>query len=422
MKSFLHRVKAGPILVLFASVVLGCGSDDRDTQPSLDDHDMGMVDAAGGDADVVTDMEGTDDPHDFLFEPGPFEVGFVEFDVAYTPPGAQEARVLPVKAWYPAAEDSGASPVEYSVSGIVSIDGGTALEAPPAATGDFPVAFYSHGFGGEGLLAYPYGESFASWGWVVVAPNHVGNTALDAISGNLLPFAQVVLERVLDVSAVLDAVEAAATETALDEVSDTDRVFAFGHSFGGYTVLAAAGADYGFDGLVASCAGSDDASCEYLENADVEAAFADGFGDERILAIAPQAPALVPGFEDGAIAGLGVPVMLQSGDLDATTTLEAQARPAWEAVNGDDDIWIRGDEAAHFTFISICYDLSAQVLMSLRPDAFDDGCGEGFVDAREALPVFNAYLLDFAREHVSGEGASGFQQAEAREGFSVTRP
>ena len=38
---------------------------------------------------------------------------------------------------------------------------------------------HSHGNGGEGLLAYPYGELMASHGWILVAPNHTGNTAFD---------------------------------------------------------------------------------------------------------------------------------------------------------------------------------------------------------------------------------------------------
>ena len=38
-----------------------------------------------------------------------------------------------------------------------------------------------------------------------------------------------------------------------------------------------------------------------------------------------------------------------------------------------------------------------------RPNAVEDGCGEDFIDTREAIPVLAAYPLAFGRLHVLGE-------------------
>ena len=359
--------------------------------------DLGPNDA-DADVNALADADGGDSA---LFELGPNPVGFSEFEVTYQAPGVAEPRSLPVKVWYPAAENSGASAARYSVAGIVDVPTEVALDTPPAGEETYPIALYSHGFGGEGLLAYPFGEHLASWGWVVVSPNHVGNTALDAIGG-FAPFASTVLHRVTDVTAVLDAVESGTTVSPIDGHADIDHVLVFGHSFGGYTTLAAGGADYQVDLLTDNCAAFDDGSCEFMAEPDVVPAFDSGFGDDRIDALVAQAPALIPELVPGELAAIDIPVMIQSGDMDATLDNDVHAEPAWNALDGGEDVWVRMPQGGHFTFLTVCYDLPENVLLAFRPDAPDDGCSERFIDARVAIPALTAYLHAFADTHVLG--------------------
>jgi predicted dienelactone hydrolase len=402
------------VLLLAASPLVGCGDDDstNNAQPNNAEQDVGgdtgQPDAgADASADVLEDAADPDlGAAQPLFEPGPFEVGYREIEVTYDPAGDATERTLPVKVWYPAAADSGAASASYAVGGIVEVEPELALDAPPASPdGPFPVTIYSHGSGGEGLLAYPYGELFASWGWVVAAPNHVGNTALDAIGNSSASFAANTLNRVTDITAVLDALETGPGDDALDGLSDLEQVFLFGHSFGAYTTLAVGGADIDFDALQAGCSSYGDGSCEFLAQAEVETAFRDGFGDARVDAIGPQAPALVPLFKDGELAAIDVATMLQSGRLDATTTQEEQAVPAWNGLDNPDDIWVEMPRGAHFSFITICTDLTPDLLGVFRPDATEDGCGEEFIDTTVAVPTLRAYLLGFAQWQVLGESA-----------------
>ena len=351
---------------------------------------------AGDDADA-----GESDP---LFDPGPYNVGYKELEISYAAPGSEEDRTIPLKVWYPAADTTDAELVTYRVAGIVQIESELALDEPAAASdGPYPVTVYSHGSGGEGLLAYPYAEVFASYGWLVAAPNHVGNTALDGLQQTTAPFAEIMLYRVLDVSAVLDALENGFGDDTIDGISDMEQVFLFGHSFGAYTTLAAGGADIDYDALNSNCASFGQDSCDFLAESDVETAYRDGFGDERIDAIAPQAPALVQSFGDGELAGITLPTMLQTGRRDQTTTQTGQAEPAWDALDDPEDVWVEMPDGGHLSFISICRDLSPSLIQQFQSNADEDGCGESFIDIEVALANLRAYLLAYARLHVLGE-------------------
>jgi predicted dienelactone hydrolase len=295
------RVAVGAAAIFFSSL-LGCSSD------------------SGG---------GTEANVDELFEPGSYEVGYREVPITYSAAASGEDRELLLRVWYPAAAGSGADPARYALSnGTINIDlaAGIALDAPPVnEEGGFPFAIYSHGNGGEGLLAYPYGELMASHGWIVVGPNHTGNTAFDFLA-TPDPFTRSALDRPYDISAIIDEFESGLSGDELAGKPDTSSVFVFGHSFGGYTTFASGGADFDIDAALADCDGSMDESCEVLDDAEVEAAYRAGFGDPRVVALAPQAPAITPLLES-QIAEMGIPTMLMSGRLDQTTTQEESAEP-----------------------------------------------------------------------------------------------
>ncbi|MBW2688235.1 MAG: hypothetical protein JRE19_20400, partial [Deltaproteobacteria bacterium] len=290
---------------------------------------------------------------DELFAPGPYEVGYREFPVTYTAAASGADRELLLRVWYPAVADSGADPARYALSNdVISIDlgAGIALDAPPVnEESGFPFVVHSHGNGGEGLLAYPYGELMASHGWILVAPNHTGNTAFDFLDVPD-PGTRSALDRPHDITAVIDEFESGLSGDELAGKADTSSVFVFGQS----------------------------ASCEVLADPDVEAAYRAGFGDPRVVALAPQAPALVS-IAEGELAALEVPTMLMTGRLDQTTTLEEQALPAWMGIDHPDDFWVEMPKGAHFTFITICHDLTEDLLLFFRPDANEDGCGPGFI-------------------------------------------
>lgn len=339
---------------------------------------------------------------DELFEPGPFEVGYREFSITYSEAGTMGDREVLLRVWYPAQSDSGAGPARYSVGGVIDLPAGIALDAPPVSDDEnLPFVIYSHGNGGEGLLAYPYGELMASHGWVLVAPNHTGNTAFDFLD-DPDPFTRSALDRPNDISTIIDEFESGLVGDELAGKADTSSVFLFGHSFGGYTTFVSGGTDVDFDELEMGCEGAMSDDCDLIANPAVEAAYRAGFLDERIVALAPQAPAIGP-IAEGQLAELEIPSMLMSGLLDQTTTQEESADPAWMELDHPDDLWVEMPTGAHFTFITICHDLTQDLLDFFRPDAGEDGCGPEFIDTQEAIPVLAAYVLAFGRRHVLGQ-------------------
>jgi len=339
---------------------------------------------------------------DELFEVGPYEVGYREMAITYDAAASMEPRELVLRVWYPAESDSGAGPARYAVGGIIDLPAEVALDAPPVTPdGDLPFVIYTHGNGGEGLLAYPYGELMASHGWILVAPNHTGNTAFDFL-GTPDPFARSALDRPNDITAIIDEFESGLSGDDLAGKADTSGVFLFGHSFGGYTTFTVGGAEVDFDSLNEGCDRVTSDDCDVLSDPNVEAAFRAGFIDPRVVALAPQAPAII-GFGESELAALELPTMLMSGRLDQTTTQEESADPAWAGLNGADDLWIEMPKGAHYSFITICHDLTPDVLALFRPNAGEDGCGPEFIDTREAIPVLAAYVFAFGRRHVLGQ-------------------
>ncbi len=354
--------------------------------------------ACGADPELTRDEKAA-----ALLARGPSAVGYASATVQTTSPVTGEARELPVELWYPAT-DAGEPVATYRLQGVVEVPAEGVLDAPEVAAGPHPVALYSHGSGGVGLVGYNQAEHLASHGWIVVAPDHVGNTTLDGLLGSDTPFLVTALHRPLDVTAVLDAV--ADGLGPLGDAADLERVFMFGHSFGAYTTLSVAGATLD----VAAYAGDCDAEappdgCEALTRTAATAAWQDGFLDPRVAAIAPQAPALIGAFVQAELAALSdsVPVMIQSAGKDITTPDATNAEPLWATLSHPDDVWVEVPEGGHLSFLTTCEDIGLDAVTAFQPTAIDDGCGPDAPPASEILPVFAAYLLGFARAHVLGE-------------------
>lgn len=125
------------------------------------------------------------------------------------------------------------------------------------STAPMPIIAISHGVA-EDRTTYGYlAEHLASYGFAVTSIEHVGGDAnrfRQYFSGLApAPKATELLERPRDVSFFLDELQRQAQTDATLRQVDVDRVGLVGHSLGGYTVLALAGAQIDFDLIKRSC-------------------------------------------------------------------------------------------------------------------------------------------------------------------------
>ncbi len=193
------------------------------------------------------------------FARGPHPVGVrtVELDDS-----ARDRRV-PLEIWYPAHPRHAGHDLDDATRDrfqmipvmpeVLQDAVRDAAPADPPVEGDaaLPGVVFSHGFAGHRRQSTFFCTHLASHGYLVASPDHVGNTVTDVMA--LLPQ---LTATGADPSAAPSATDVLGPATdyrpadaslALDWLcesgADTERIGIAGHSFGGWTSLAAAAAD-----------------------------------------------------------------------------------------------------------------------------------------------------------------------------------
>lgn len=325
--------------------------------------------ACGGDAPPPD--EPLPDPLTFpVDETGPFEVGHRLITVSYEAP-VTGTRTLQVNLWYPTGDTEGSSPT-YSM--IFDDDDvfSDASTLPPAYSGGYPVLVHSHGHRGFGGNSSHLMRHFASHGWLVIAPDHTGNTLVGGV--DLRPLHHY-YERPLDIRACLDALENLPADDPVAGQVDLDHVAMTGHSFGTYTTWAVAGASYDMTAIEEACASGDlEVDCP----ADELAMFDTDLSDPRVEVAVPMAGGRRDAFfgNDGYDAAT-LPMLLMTGSDD-----DVGAQDLFDGVSGVDLTWIDIAGGCHQLFgLGGCELISDDV----------------------GLPIVNAYALAFARRHALGD-------------------
>ncbi|MEZ4465371.1 MAG: hypothetical protein R3F43_13075 [bacterium] len=267
-------------------------------------------------------------------------------------------------------------------------------ETRAALDGPLPLVVFSHGNGGLAEQSYFLTEFLASHGFVVVAPDHTGNTYDD----DSQPFYRLLELRPQDIGAVLDHADALPADHLLGGHLGPERGMA-GHSFGGYTSLALAGAGFDLAGIDAGCAvppASDSADCAYLTEPAVQARLGAAFRDARLQAAIPLTPGIAPFFGgDPGLAGVQIPTLMMTAGRDATLPNATQGDLLWAGIVQPDSLRLDFLNAGHFTFSDACTIAPAAVM--------NDGCGPDFLDNTVAHRLINAYALAFLRLYLLGE-------------------
>ena len=309
---------------------------------------------------------------------GPYRTGYRELGTTYTPAPGMAERTIPVGVWYPTNDTEG-SPAIYT-SGFPDTGGTSATSIADASLAaspwgvQHPVLVYSHGFQGYGGSSSFLMRHFASHGWIVVAPDHVGNTLMD--HQDPLPTALYVA-RPRDVSAALDLLAQLPDADPLAGKADTTRVVLSGHSFGVFTTWSAGGAR--FENAAARCDAGDvpEDGCTEAERA----ALVGGLGDPRVIATIPLAGTIDRNwFGDEGPADIAGPVLSMTGSNDDRGQGEQYA-----TMRGVDFTWAELDGGCHQTFgIGTC----------------------GSLEMDEGFGLVDTLAMAFARVHLLGDASA----------------
>jgi predicted dienelactone hydrolase len=211
---------------------------------------------------------------------------------------------VPIALWYPSATEGGETVIE-------TIRFAATAEAPPAPAR--ALVLISHGSAGGPLGYHDTAVALADAGYVVAAPAHARDNFRDFSGAG---GRSVLAGRVQTLSAVIDAVARAG-------LVDTTHVGVVGHSAGGYTALAIAGAEASFAALRANCdRATSDLSCVFWPTFRTEAegpAPIDAPPDPRIAAAVALTPLVSP-FSDAALARLDLPLLVYQAEMDGLLT------------------------------------------------------------------------------------------------------
>jgi len=257
---------------------------------------------------------------------------------------------LTIQVWFPASE---ADDELYKYDDLIV--GGAYEDGVPDCAAHHPVVLFSHGNLGVRYQSYFLTEHLASHGYIVVAPDHTGNTLYD----NSLPRGDLAIRRPLDIADSFDWLleENADPESALYDCIDPAAGYAVtGHSFGGYTTLAVAGATLDLAGLAVMCAAYDDLLCG--AEAVWDTWFPDDdsgdLSDDRVWAAVAQAPAGKVAFADG-LADIEVPILVVGGLIDDITPWETEVRPIYDLLAANPRYLAGLEGVGHFTFTDFCF-------------------------------------------------------------------
>lgn len=337
---------------------------------------------------------------------GPYWVGTTEFVIE------DEERPIPVTMWYPALRaDADVEEITYSNAVI----GHAILEATPdPGQGPYPLVIFSHGGGASRQVGVYSTEHLASYGFVVIALEHPGSN-IEASMAEPEEFAENVVtdlvDRPHDISRVIDyAITLNETGSVLEGLIDTQSVAVTGHSFGGYTAYAAAGARLGFTGIaVDTCHNGQnpDGWCwavdresllaEKRNNGTLPGEVWPDYGDQRIDAIVAMAPWLIT-VSDQGLQNVNVPTLTMVGSADWEALPEFNGGRGYQYIGSDQKALVTLENAFHGIYINRCDAYQFEITLGMYPY-----CSDAVWDIDRGHDLINHFTTAFLLDVLKGD-------------------
>jgi predicted dienelactone hydrolase len=301
---------------------------------------------------------------------GPYAVGMRDVPMDAKAP-------LDMVMWYPAADGANPDakitypyrigmPAPLGTVNFATYRGRADRNAPfDLSSGPYPLVVLSPGLS-VGATAYGWlAEHLGSYGLVVIAAEHA-----EQLDGELNVLWQSAVTRPGEILAVLATVDAqVGAGGALEGLVDSETVAVIGHSYGGYTSLAVAGARLDTGSFAAHCetADADDPGiwlCDALlphvgdmaELAGLDAV-PDGlwpsWSDPRVAAVVSMAGDAYL-FGQAGLTEITAPVMAIGGTADDDSPYMWGTYPTFEYVSSPAKVRIALEDAEHMIFTGPC--------------------------------------------------------------------
>ena len=306
-----------------------------------------------------------------------------------------------------------------------------------------PVVILSHGLMDRPESFHPAGELLASHGFLVVMPQHPGSDTQQKealIQGTSLQLSRLneFIDRPLDISYTLDELERRNQREFAGQLELT-KVLAIGHSYGGYTALAVAGATIDWENLNKDCSseagGFNQALLLQCRALKLEQSLPN-FKDERISAVFVANPVNASIFSSQGLAAVKVPVFVMAGSYDlATPFVFEQARSFPWLVNAPESYLLLQDGQVHGRVSRLdggsFFVMNSILELSLPKDnvrayyniPFAVAFAQVYIGGNEdyrpyLLPAYAEYLSEgqeFKAFLITGKSASGLQERFEKE-------
>ncbi len=355
--------------------------------------------ACGGSDEQATEQPRSPEPTDPLAR-GAFEVGVTTWTLS-DPARLDESgnpRQLKVEVWYPATDGAAELPRdEYDLleeappDVAATLQGVTTTSIPQDAARDaellttfapYPLVVFSHGNGGLRFQNFSICSHLASHGFVVVAPDHTGDTTWEAIDGGLgvAEVLEAFPERAADLPFVAEAL--VNTDGPLKGAAERDNWAMMGHSFGASMSLALTEAHNGIE------------------------------PDARFRAAVPMTPAssILPLFGYG-VEQSRVPTLIFGAQRDGTLDFEKEQVKAYDGIPTE-KAFAAVKEAGHFSYTDLCRPELQELAQALGEDVgniLGDGCGNDFIEPSSMLTIQRYLVTSFLdaelRQGVEGRAA-----------------
>ncbi len=307
-------------------------------------------------------------------------------------------RKVTTRIWYPVVETGGDAAVYFDAI-IIKVKG-KAIDKGSAKPGPWPLVMFSHGFKGIDWQSYDYTEYLASHGFIVVAPDHEGNTLLD-FGATKETESQSALERPKDLLfAYNELVKLNGPNNGdFTGLVDLTKVAVSGHSFGGYTALVSNGATVDVDTAKQNCKTQSNMLCK--------GGYMDSWPNGTTLSVTAMpglkaticlAPGFYVAFGDKGLKTIQTPTLIFSGTLDDTVPVDTDIVPIYNALPvAKGKVVITG--AGHMSYTDVCALPPAQAVPQLKEMCFKPG----MIDSAKVFAMTNALTVAWLNRWLKGD-------------------